>query len=131
MAYIAELAARPDQLAQVGHQVVAAVLLLDARRPVVLAGAHKHMLRVVGDEAVQRRLVVDLMAGQRFGRRGAGACRRWAGGRRWERRWFRGERPPSWGGQGSKSSSSRPSACCSGKELGYRHGGRHCEGHLD
>ncbi len=77
-AYITELALGPDQLAQVGGQVVAAVGVLDARRPVVLAGAHQHVLGVVGDEAVERGFAVNLEAGREGGRGGAGASRRGA-----------------------------------------------------
>ena len=66
-AYIAELAARAHQLAQVGGQVVAAVGLLDARRPVVGAGADQHVLRVVGDEAVERGFAVNLEPGREGG----------------------------------------------------------------
>ena len=48
-AYIAEFPLGSDQLAQVGHQVIAGVVLLDARWPVLLAGADQNMLCVVGD----------------------------------------------------------------------------------
>jgi len=84
MAYIAVFSLGPDQLPQVGGQVVAAVVLLDARRPVVLAGADQHVLRVVGDEAVEGGFAVDFKPLREFGRRGTGACRRRADGCCWE-----------------------------------------------
>ena len=82
--HIAKLPPRPDQLAQVGGQVVAAVVLLDARRPVVLARADEHVLRVAGDGAVERGGVVDLEAVGELGGWGAGTCRRRAGWGCWE-----------------------------------------------
>lgn len=86
--HIAEGAASADELAQVGGEVVAAVVIFYARRPVGLAGAHEDVLGVVGDEAVDVGLVVDFEA---LGhRRGGGACACWrrAAGDDGEGWWF-------------------------------------------
>lgn len=69
-----------EQFFEVGGEVVAAAVVLDARGPVILAGADEDLLREAGDEAGQLALVVD---GEALGHRGrGGALAGWRGARR-------------------------------------------------
>lgn len=88
--HVAIDAAAAEQLAQVSGQVVAAVVLLDAREPVAPAGTYEHVFAIVGDETVQRRCAVYLEPFGHLRSRGAGACRRRAGGNGREWWWCSG-----------------------------------------
>ena len=74
--YIVVVTTAPEELLQIGGQVIPAVILLDLGRPVVLAGTNENMLGIAGNEAVQGRLVINLEALGELGCGRAGAGRR-------------------------------------------------------
>lgn len=98
-AYIAKLAAAADELAQIRGEVIAAVVLLDAARPVILASADQDVLCVVGDEPIEGRFTIDFEARGHLGRRRAWTCWRRAG-RCCRKPWCLGRQCPSRRGEG-------------------------------